>query len=241
MIFRQLCDSQKGALSYLLGDPVTREAVIIDPVPALMENLELFVQERGLILKYILQTHHDAEQMRIAEYLKTATGARVLAHESNTHSQIDLRLRHGDHLYFGEESLQVLHTPGQSPCALTYFWGDRLFTGKTLLVNSTLPCPSSDDARILYQSITQRLMTFPGETLIYPGLETKGRRLTSIEEVRRKDNWFHNQNGHREIFQKYSRLFINSTSKNSNAVKKPGSPDEEVHRYTPERSNPVSL
>lgn len=241
MIFRQLCYSQKGALSYLLGDPVTREAVIIDPVPALLESFALFIQERGLILTYILQTHHEVEQMSAAEELKTATGARVLAHESNTNSQIDLRLRHGDRLYFGEESLQVLHTPGQSPCALTYHWEDRLFTGKTLLVNSTLPCPSTDDTRVLYQSITQQLMTFPGETLVYPGLETKERRLTSIEEVRRKDNWFHNQNGHREIFQKYSRLFTNSTSKSSNAVKKPGSPDEEVHRYTPDRNNPVSL
>ncbi|WP_226857340.1 hypothetical protein [Acidithiobacillus concretivorus] len=102
MIFRQLCYSPKGALSYLLGDPVTREAVIIDPVPSLLESFALFIQERGLILTYILQTHHDIEQMSAAEQLKTTTGARVLAHESNMHSQIDLRLRHGDSLYFGE-------------------------------------------------------------------------------------------------------------------------------------------
>lgn len=241
MIFRQLCHARKGTLSYLLGDPVTREAVIIDPVPELQESLARFIHERGLILTYILQTHYEVEQFAAGEQLKSGTDARMVAHESSLYAAIDLRLRHKDILYFGEESLQVLHTPGQSPCAVTYFWEDRLFTGKTLLVNSTLPCPNTDAARILYQSITQRLMTFPGETLVYPGLENKGRRLTSVEEIRRKDHWFHNQRGHREMFGKYSRLFSKNSNKTSQVVKKPGAPDEEVHRYTPDRKAPVSL
>lgn len=236
MIFRQLCHAHKGTLSYLLGDPVTREAVIIDPVPELLDSMSRFIDERGLILTYILQTHYDAEQLIAGEQLKSGSAARMVAHESTKDAALDLRLRHKDILYFGEQSLQVLHTPGHSPCAVTYYWEDRLFTGKTLLVNSTLPCPSSDAARILYQSITQQLMTLPGETLVYPGLENKGRRLTSVEEIRRKDHWFHNKRGHREMFEKYSRLF--STSQ---AVKNPGAPDEEVHRYSPDRNAPVSL
>ncbi|PKY11128.1 MBL fold metallo-hydrolase [Acidithiobacillus marinus] len=241
MIFRQLCHARKGTLSYLLGDPVTREAVLIDPVPELLDSLTRFIHERGLILTYILQTHYTKEQFAAGAQLRTGSGARMVAHESARDEALDLRLRHQDVLYFGEERLQVLHTPGQSPCAVTYFWEDRLFTGKTLLVNSTLPCSNTDAARILYQSITQHLLTFPGETLVYPGLENKGRRLTSIEEIRRKDQWFHNQHGHREMLGKYSRLFSKDAHKTRHIVKKPGASDEEVHRYSPDFKAPVSL
>lgn len=50
MIFRQLCHTSSGELSYLLGDPITRESIIIDPVPALVEFFEDLISERGLIL-----------------------------------------------------------------------------------------------------------------------------------------------------------------------------------------------
>ena len=244
MIFRQLCTPKGGHLSYLLGDPVTRESIIIDPMPAHVDTLEAFMAERGLNLRYILQTHHEPAHITAATVLKKDSGARIVAHESATDEHIDLRLRHGDVLYFGEESLRVLHTPGLSPCAVTYWWEDRLFTGMTLLATGTAPGTNQNDLQTLYHSITHRLLSFPGETLIYPGLESKGRRLTSIEELRRKDNWFNNQRGKCAFLRSCALLLPEKTPvevTRKNDVKEIGAQEEDVHHYMPGRDIPASL
>ena len=244
MIFRQLCTPKGGHLSYLLGDPVTRETVIIDPMPAHVDTLEVFMAERGLNLRYILQTHHESAHITAARVLKEHSGARIVAHESESNEHVDLRLRHGDVLYFGEENLRVLHTPGRSPCAVTYWWEDRLFTGITLLPTGAMPCTNQNDLKILYHSITNRLLSFPGETLVYPGLENKGRRLTSIEELRRKNNWFNNQRGRRAFLRNYALLLTEKTLvevAGKNDVNEVGAQKEDVHQYMPGRDIPAAL
>jgi glyoxylase-like metal-dependent hydrolase (beta-lactamase superfamily II) len=244
MIFRQLCTPKGGHLSYLLGDPVTREAVIIDPMPAHVDTLEAFMAGRGLNLRYILQTHHEPAHITAATVLKEHSGARIVAHESTADEHIDLRLRHGDVLYFGEESLRVLHTPGLSPCAVTYWWEDRLFTGITLLATGAAPCTNQNDLQTLYHSITHRLLSFPGETLIYPGQESKGRRLTSIEELRRKDNWFNNQRGKRAFLRSCALLLPEKALveiASINDVNEVVAQKEDVHHYMPGRNIPASL
>ncbi|MGC8505037.1 MAG: MBL fold metallo-hydrolase, partial [Acidithiobacillus sp.] len=70
MIFRQLCTSGSGLLTYLLGDPVTREAVVLDPLPAQVETLLSFMAERGLALRYILETHMHEGHREAALALK---------------------------------------------------------------------------------------------------------------------------------------------------------------------------
>lgn len=185
MIFKQYA-AKKGALAYLIGDPVTRETVVVDPVPELVEPLLSFMTERGLTLRYILETHLATPQAKGALALQKRTGARIVAHETAVSEHIDIRLHDGDVLNFGEETLRVLHTPGQMPCAVTYWWFDRLFTGETLLATGPGVChPRGDLARLL-QSIQTRLFSFPDEILVYPGREAKGRRLASIEELRRR-------------------------------------------------------
>lgn len=244
MIFTQLCTPKGGHLSYLLGDPVTRESIIIDPMPAHVDTLEAFMAERGLKLRYILQTHHEPAHITAATVLKKDSGARIVAHESAADEHIDLRLRHGDVLYFGEESLRVLHTPGLSPCAVTYWWEDRLFTGMTLLATGTAPGANQNDLQTLYHSITHRLLSFPGETLIYPGLESKGRRLTSIEELRRKDNWLNNQRGKGAFLRSCALLLPEKTPvevTRKNDVKEIEAQEEDVHHYMPSRDIPASL
>ncbi|MHB8211119.1 MAG: MBL fold metallo-hydrolase [Acidithiobacillus sp.] len=244
MIFRQLCTPKGGHLSYLLGDSVTREPIIVDSMPAHVDNLEAFMAERGLNLRYILQTHHEPAHITAATVLKKDSGARIVAHESATDEHIDLRLRHGDVLYFGEESLRVLHTPGLSPCAVTYWWEDRLFTGMTLLATGAAPGTNQNDLQTLYHSITHRLLSFPGETLIYPGLESKGRHLTSIEELRRKDNWFNNQRGKGAFLRSCGLLLPEKTpveGTRKNDAKEIGAQEEDVHHYMPARDIPASL
>ena len=185
MIFRQLCTRDRiGALAYLLGDPVTREAVIIDPLPPLVEELEDFTRQRGLHLRYCMQTHHDEGHVAAAQALRESHGARLLAHEEVRSNAVDVRVRDGDVIYFGEERLRVIHLPGLSPCAVAFAWEDRLFTGLTLLangLNGRLRGRARTQARKLVES---RILSFAGETLLYPSREIRGRRLASVAELR---------------------------------------------------------
>jgi len=234
MIFRQMFEAARGLLCYLIADPVTRQAVVIDPLPSLLPQLHELEVRLGLTLVYVLETHGHKDYASAALDLKCSTGARVVAHEAATNGPVDLRARDGDVLYFGEETIRVLHIPGQSPCAVTYWWKDRLFTGETLLAGGIPGCGYlGGDHRTRYQTVISRLLTFPGETLVYPGRESRGRRLVSIEELRRHGNGFNGEPGRQVLLLAYRKLRLEETGKEKgNSIRVQ---EDDVHHYMPGR------
>lgn len=183
MIFRQLHDPRCGMLSYLIADPVTREAAAVDARAGTAAELVAAVRALGLTLKYFLETHtHPDEEVELEALRRQGLRARVVRHECAPLAA-DIRVRDGDVLYIGEEAIEVLHTPGHTPCSVTYAWNDRLFTGHTLLV-ADVGSAAHAQARVLYDSIVERLYRLPGERLIYPSGETEGRRVSSVAQER---------------------------------------------------------
>lgn len=93
----------------------------------------------------------------------------------------DRQLIDGDTIVFGSEVIRVIPTPGHTPGCVTYHWRDRLFTGDSLMIAG---CGRTDfqggDAGQLYDSITKRLFSLPDETLVYPGHDYKGARVSCI-------------------------------------------------------------
>lgn len=182
--FRQLHEAHQRAFSYLLADPETGAAVAVDPVPdGIALPLLGLVDELGLRLAYLLCTHvHEGEQPAL-ERLKARSGARLAASD-RVPIAVDVALRHGDRLTFGNEVIEVIGTPGHTPACLSYLWRDRVFTGDALLIRG---CGRTDlangDAGQLFDSIT-RLLMLPGDTLLFPGQETDGRTVSTIAEER---------------------------------------------------------
>lgn len=182
MIFRQLFDPESSTLTYLLADD-EGNAVIIDPV---LEHADSYVELLGslrLELRWVLDTHVHADHITGSQNLKQRTGATtVIAHDCGAPGY-DRLLQDGDTLNFGNESIGVIATPGHTPGSLSYLWRDRLFTGDTLMINA---CGRTDfqngSAVAMYHSITEKLFTLPDETLVYPGHDYKGRRVSSIGE-----------------------------------------------------------
>lgn len=114
----------------------------------------------------------------------------------------------------------------------------------TLLAMSAAPCTNQNDLQTLYHSITHRLLSFPGETLIYPGLESKGRRLISIEELRRKDHWFNNRRGEGAFLHSCALLLPEKTPvevTRKSDMSEIGAQEENVHYYMPGRNIPTFL
>lgn len=184
-LFRQLLDPPTRAYTYLVADPDSREAVAVDPVSegSALPLLGL-VAELDLRLVYVLCTHVHAGAPTAVPFVQSRTGARVVSSES-TPVAAELHVHHGDTLTFGNEVIHVLATPGHTPGSLSYLWRDRVFTGDTLLIRG---CGRTDlpdgDAGTLFDSITQRLLVLPGDTLLFPGHETHGRTVSTIAEER---------------------------------------------------------
>ncbi|MEL5847845.1 MAG: MBL fold metallo-hydrolase [Candidatus Igneacidithiobacillus chanchocoensis] len=230
MIFRQLYESKEKQLAYVLGDPVTREAVAIDLRLGHLGEAQEFLQRRGLRLRFVLQTHWEPEQRQAALLLREQSGARILAQESIDDSAVDMRIRHEDLLYFGEESLRVLHTPGLTPCAVMYHWEDRIFTGETLLAGGFPRALGKARSSALRNQLQRVFAPLADETLLYPARESRGRRLGSLEELRR--HW--SRSGDSGLFTRCTQYLQHDAAKKSPVT----STDEPQQRLV---SGPVLL
>jgi glyoxylase-like metal-dependent hydrolase (beta-lactamase superfamily II) len=180
-LFRQLFDPATATLTYVLADPVTRAAALIDPVHGHLDALGELLVQLGLRLRYVLETHAQADGNASLPELRAETGARLAAHASAPVEGCDQRLHHGDRLYLGEEILEVIHTPGATPCSVTFRWGDCLFTGDTLWIGHAGDLGGAhSDAAALHDSVHTRLFCLPDEYLVFPGHDWRGHRVSSI-------------------------------------------------------------
>lgn len=184
-MFRQLFDADSSTYTYVIGDEAAGAAVIVDPVREQVERDLAVLAAGGLQLAWILETHVHADHVTGARALRERTGARTAVSLHCGASGFDRLLIDGDEIAFGGERIRAIGTPGHTPGSTCYLWRDRLLTGDTLLIGG---CGRTDfqngDAGALYDSITGKLFTLPEDTLVYPGHDYKGRRVSTIGEER---------------------------------------------------------
>ncbi|MCR5877140.1 MBL fold metallo-hydrolase [Phenylobacterium sp. J367] len=156
-------DTATSTASYLVSDPATGVAAIIDPVldfepkaatlsTASADAMLQAVADQGLTLAYVLETHAHADHLSAADHIRRRTGAKIVigAHIREVQKAFiplfeaddvaddggvfDILLDEGDTLPLGEQSIGVLHTPGHTPACVTYRIGDAAFVGDTLFM-----------------------------------------------------------------------------------------------------------
>ena len=185
IVFRQLYDETSSTLTYLLADPLTGDAVLIDTVREHVGEYVTLLQEMNLQLVWSLETHVHADHITGASGLRELTGARTATSAAAGAACADRKLEDGDCIVFGNEVIRAIPTPGHTPGCMSYHWRDRVFTGDALLIGG---CGRTDfqggDAGTLYDSITRRLFALPDETLVFPGHDYKGFRVSSIGQER---------------------------------------------------------
>lgn len=185
MIFRQLFDSTSSTYTYLLADPGTREAILIDTVKAQVERDVRLLSELELRLTHVLDTHIHADHVTGAGTISSRTGAKSVSGKLGAPCA-DIQVAAGDTLGFGGYELEVLGTPGHTDDSVSYRTADRVFTGDALLIRG---CGRTDfqngDSRQLYRSITEILFRLPDTTLVFPAHDYKGMTMSTIGEERR--------------------------------------------------------
>lgn len=184
MMFRQLFDSESSTYTYLLGDAETRDTVLIDPVLEKVDRDLQLIEELGLKLSVVIDTHVHADHVTASGTLRQKTGARV-ALSAAAGVAVDLPLKDGDKIPFGRFELTAWATPGHTDTCMTFLCEGRAFTGDTLLIraNGRTDFQQGSSAK-LYRSL-MRLFELPPDTAVYPGHDYQGRTQTSIAEERK--------------------------------------------------------
>lgn len=159
---------------YILADPETKDAVVIDPawdVPAILA----LVAEQGLTVRAVWLTHGHADHTEGVPALVQATGApvyiaRTMPAKWRPQGVTLVEFDDGDVLSVGRLGFEILRTPGHSPDGSCFLHRNHLIAGDTLFIDGCGRCDLPDsDVDAMYHSLHTRLTALPDNTIIYPG------------------------------------------------------------------------
>jgi glyoxylase-like metal-dependent hydrolase (beta-lactamase superfamily II)/rhodanese-related sulfurtransferase len=186
MIFRQLFDSVSGTYSYLLASRPGGEALILDPVLEKADRYCQLLRELDLRLVKAVDTHLHADHVTGLGALRDRTHCITIMGEQSKADVVSMRVSDGDKVMIEGLSLDVMYTPGHTDDSYSYLMGDRVFTGDTLLIRGTGRTDfQNGSARAQYDSIFNRLLKLPDETMVFPAHDYKGDTVSTIGEEKR--------------------------------------------------------
>lgn len=197
-IVQAFFDNATNTVTYLVGDPATGAAAIIDPVldydaesgRASTTSADVVLaaaRSQGLEVVWLLETHAHADHLSAGDHLRRLTGAPIgvgarivevqatfadrFEVETPPPTVFDRLFTDGDRFRLGELKIEVIHTPGHTPACVSYRIGDAVFVGDTLFMPDFGTARADfpgGDATTLYRSI-QRLLALPRETRVFVG------------------------------------------------------------------------
>jgi glyoxylase-like metal-dependent hydrolase (beta-lactamase superfamily II)/rhodanese-related sulfurtransferase len=185
LIFRQLFDCVSCTYTYLLGGRRGGEALIIDPVAEKVDHYARLLGELGLRLAKAVDTHVHADHITGLGRLRDLTRCVTVMGRRSAVDVVSMRVDEGDRIEIDDVSLGVLYTPGHTDDSYSFVMPDRVFTGDALLIRGTGRTDfQNGDARLAYDSLFNKLLRLPDETLVYPAHDYKGDTVSTIGEER---------------------------------------------------------
>jgi len=181
MIFKQVFDNKSSTYTYLIASAKGREAVIIDPVIENVENYIGLLNEFDLKLVKVIDTHIHADHVTGANKLKQATNCSTIMGEHTPADTVEIKVKDDEIIKIDQIQIKAMYTPGHTSDSYSFLMDKYLFSGDTLLINGTgrtdFQNGSSKDA---YNSIFNRLLNLPDNTILYPGHDYNGKVSSTI-------------------------------------------------------------
>ena len=181
MIFKQLFDEKSSTYTYIVASGKGREALIIDPV---IEHTSIYTDlfnDLDLSLVKTIDTHIHADHISAMAELKERTNCETIMGEHSKSEVVSLKVKDNEKISIDGVSLEALYTPGHTDDSYCFLMQDRIFTGDTLLINGTgrtdFQNGSSSEA---YDSLFNKVLKLPEETLVYPAHDYKGKKFSTI-------------------------------------------------------------
>ena len=183
MIFRQLFDSESCTYTYLLASRAGGEALIIDPVLEKVEHYLRLLHELDLRLVKAVDTHLHADHITGLGALRDRTRCITVMGKETSADVVSVRVSEGDRINIEGVSLEAVYTPGHTDDSYCFLLDDRVFTGDTLFIRGTGRTDfQKGDPAAQYDSIFNKLLTLPEDTLVYPAHDYKGEMVSTIGE-----------------------------------------------------------
>ncbi len=186
MIFKQVFDIKSSTYTYFIASAKGREAVIIDPV---IENVDTYIKilkELDLKLVKVIDTHIHADHVTGATKLKKATNCLTIMGEHTPADTVEIKVKDNEIIKIDQLEIKAIYTPGHTSDSYSFLMQKFLFSGDTLLINGTgrtdFQNGSSKDA---YDSIFNRLLKLPSDTVLYPGHDYNGKKSSTIGDEKK--------------------------------------------------------
>ncbi|MBD1135248.1 MBL fold metallo-hydrolase [Pelagibacterales bacterium SAG-MED47] len=181
MIFKQVFDQKSSTYTYIIASAEGREALIIDPV---LENVEDYIKlltELNLKLVKVIDTHIHADHVTGAGKLRDKTQCVIIMGEHTPTDAVEIKVKDEEIIKLDQLKIKALYTPGHTSDSFSFLMDNYLFSGDTLLINGTGRTDfQNGNSKDAYNSLFNRLLKLPDETLVYPAHDYKGEKVSTI-------------------------------------------------------------
>ena len=181
MIFKQLFDTKSSTYTYIISSGQGREALIIDPV---IENVTEYInvfKDFDLKLVKVIDTHIHADHITGASVLRDQTKCMTIMGEQTPAETVEIKVKDEETIKLDEIKIKALYTPGHTSDSYSFLMNNLLFSGDTLLINGTGRTDfQNGNAKDAYHSIFNKLLKLPEETILCPGHDYNGKKMSTI-------------------------------------------------------------
>ena len=188
MILKQLFDIKSSTYTYLISSGKGREALIIDPV---IENVKEYVnilKDLDLKLVKVIDTHIHADHVTAASKLKDITKCSIIMGEKTPAESVEIKVKDNEFIKLDNLKIRAMYTPGHTSDSYCFLMNNNLFSGDTLLINGTGRTDfQNGSAKDSYNSIFNKLLKLPEETLLYPAHDYQGEKVSTIGKEKKQN------------------------------------------------------
>ncbi len=188
MILKQLFDTKSSTYTYLISSGKGREALIIDPVIENVTDYISLLKELDLKLVKVIDTHIHADHVTGASKLKDITKCSTIMGAHTPAETVEIKVKDEEYINLDNLKIKAIYTPGHTSDSYSFLMNNYLFSGDTLLINGTGRTDfQNGNAKDAYNSIFNKLLKLPDETLLYPAHDYKGEKVSTIGKEKKQN------------------------------------------------------
>ena len=188
MIFKQVFDQKSSTYTYLIASAKGREALIIDPVIENVDSYITLLNELDLKLVKVIDTHIHADHITGASKLKKVTNCSTIMGEHTPADAVEVKVKDEEIIKIDQIEIKAMYTPGHTSDSYSFLMDKYLFSGDTLLINGTGRTDfQNGNSKDAYNSIFNKLLKLPEETLLYPAHDYKGEKVSTIGKEKKQN------------------------------------------------------
>ena len=175
----------ENCFAYLIADVDAREAVLVDPRADRVAEYLADLDERGLRLRSVIETHTHADHLSGAAELRARTGAEILVSARAISDVATTRADDGDYITVGRHEIQALASPGHTDDSISLLTEGAILTGDALLIGGAGRTDFQNGSpEALYETLHRRFAALPGHLTVFPGHDYAGQTHSTLAQER---------------------------------------------------------